>query len=245
MGESRLTTEQAKSCDSQCILIRCSHSIEGAVQNRHVYHSYVQNLVSRHLKIESGTALRHTAYISHKAFQTQGSTGSSRGRRGLQEALQVSLAMRVDIDILAAVQRRPFGLILEEAHSLDILSNKKSARFTKRRLAQCNEDTYVLLIRCEPMVDTSRKNNHIVLVQEDTNPLILLAADIEVSFSIKDIADLLVLVQVLGEEHLDLLLVDIAHGLRGHADLVAILVPTLCGKFIDGLDGRAVVVSYT
>lgn len=110
---------------------------------------------------------------------------------------------------------------------------------------QCNDNTYVLLIGGEPMVNTSRKNNHISLVQADTNPLILLAAHIEVSFSVEDIADLLILVQVLSEERLYLFLVDITHSLRGDAHLVAILVPSLCGKLIHRLDCRAVVIQHT
>lgn len=110
---------------------------------------------------------------------------------------------------------------------------------------RCSEDTYVLLIGREPVVNTSRKNNHIILVQTDTDPLILLAAHIEISFAVEDIADLLVLVQVLSEEHLHLFLVDIAHSLRGDAHLIAILVPALRGKLIHRLDSRAVVIQHT
>lgn len=42
-------------------------------------------------------------------------------RSGLQNRLDVVLAVRVDIKLSDTVERRPLGLILEEAHSLDVL----------------------------------------------------------------------------------------------------------------------------
>jgi hypothetical protein len=47
---------------------------------------------------------------------------------------------------------------------------------------------------------------------------------------------------VLIEEHLDLLLVDVAHLLRGHGNGVSVLVATVCGKFVDIVNGGYVVV---
>lgn len=105
--------------------------------------------------------------------------------------------------------------------------------------------TYVLLIGREAMVDASGKNNHIILDQVDADPLVLLASDVEVALAVNNIPNLLILVQVLGKEHLHLVLVDVAHALRRHADLVAVLVAALLGNRIDGVNGRAVVVEDT
>jgi hypothetical protein len=65
------------------------------------------------------------------------------------------------------------------------------------------------------------------------DPFITLASDIEESSTITDVSDLLVLVQVLIEEHLDLFLVDIAHLLWGNGDHIAVLVTSLQSKLID------------
>jgi hypothetical protein len=35
--------------------------------------------------------------------------------------MEIGLTVRVDIDFRATVERSPFGLILEQAHSLDVL----------------------------------------------------------------------------------------------------------------------------
>lgn len=70
------------------------------------------------------------------------------------------------------------------------------------------------------------------LLQVDPHPLVAAAADVEVAGAVADVADLLVLVQVLREEVLDLLLVDVAHLLRAHGDLVAVAVPPLLGQLI-------------
>lgn len=95
------------------------------------------------------------------------------------------------------------------------------------------------------MVDTRGENDQIVLHQLDAHPLVLLATDVKVSLTVPDVADFLVLVEMLVEEHLHLLLVHIAHGLGGHGDLIAVLVSALGGQGIDVLDFRAVLVENT
>lgn len=67
----------------------------------------------------------------------------------------------------------------------------------------------------------------------DANPFVTLTSDIKEPSTVPDISDLLVLVQVLVEEHLDLLLVDIAHLLWGYGDHIAILVASFGGKLVD------------
>ena len=105
--------------------------------------------------------------------------------------------------------------------------------------------TYVLLIGREAVVDASGKDNHIILDKVNADPLVLLASDIEVALAINYIPNFLILMQMLGKKHLHLVLVDVAHALRGHADLVPVLVAALLGNRIDGVNGRAVVVEYT
>lgn len=95
------------------------------------------------------------------------------------------------------------------------------------------------------MVDTSRQDNQIILAQPNPNPFVLLAANIKVTLTIPDIANLLVFVQMLTEERLYFLLVDVAQGLWRNADLIAVLVSALRGYGIDGFDGRAVTVEDT
>ena len=82
------------------------------------------------------------------------------------------------------------------------------------------------------MIDPRRQDNHIVLPQSNPDPLIALTPNIEKPLTVQDIPDLLVLVQVFVEEHLDLLLVDRAHLLRTHGDLVAVLVRPVAGDAV-------------
>jgi hypothetical protein len=95
------------------------------------------------------------------------------------------------------------------------------------------------------MIDTSRENNQIILRQLDPHPFVLLATHVKVSLAITDVADLLVFVQMLVEEHLHLVLVRIAHRLWRDDYLIAVLVPALLGQFVDGLEGREVVVLHS
>lgn len=92
------------------------------------------------------------------------------------------------------------------------------------------------------MVDARRQDDQIVLRQPDAHPLVLLAADVEVALAVADVPDLLVLVEVLGEEHLHLVLVHVAHGLGRDGHLVAVLVSALRGQGVHDVNGRAVAV---
>jgi hypothetical protein len=70
-----------------------------------------------------------------------------------------------------------------------------------------NSSSYIFFIRCEAMIDTCGHNHQIVLLQRYANPVIILAPDIEVTASINNIANLLILVQVFVEEILHFLVV--------------------------------------
>lgn len=70
------------------------------------------------------------------------------------------------------------------------------------------------------------------LFKLDAHPVVALGAYVEVSLAVADVADLLVLVEMLVEEHADLALVNIAHLGRGHGDLVAVLIVPLASQRI-------------
>lgn len=76
----------------------------------------------------------------------------------------------------------------------------------------------------------SIKNTH--LLELNAHPLVALGAHVEVSLAVADVADLLVLVEVLVEEHADLALVGVAHLGGRDDDLVAVLVVALARQLV-------------
>lgn len=66
---------------------------------------------------------------------------------------------------------------------------------------------YVLTVRGEPMVDARRQDNEIPFLQPNAHPLVVYAPYVEKALPVEDVSNLLVLVQVLVEKHLDLVLV--------------------------------------
>lgn len=83
------------------------------------------------------------------------------------------------------------------------------------------------------MINPRGHNHQIALLQPNPHPIVLLAPNIKIPTSTQNIANLLVLVQVLVEEVLDLLLV--ARQQRGRdLDLVAVLVRALGGDLVHG-----------
>ncbi len=65
------------------------------------------------------------------------------------------------------------------------------------------------------------------LLKRNPHPLVVFAPDIKEALPVANVADLLVLVQMLMEKHLHLLLVDGAHLLGRHGDLITVLVSPL------------------
>lgn len=94
------------------------------------------------------------------------------------------------------------------------------------------------------MINASGQNNQIPLHQRDAHPLIIPTPHIKEALAVKNIPDLLVLVQVFLEEHLDLVLVHLAHSRRRHAHLVPVLVAPLGGERVHIVDRWAVSVEY-
>jgi len=101
---------------------------------------------------------------------------------------------------------------------------------------------YVLAVRCEAVEYASRKDDQIVLLQSNPNPFILRISDIKESIAIKDVSDLLVLVQVFIEEHLDFFFVYSAHLVGRYSDFISVLVRARRGNLVDRGDGGAVMV---
>lgn len=95
------------------------------------------------------------------------------------------------------------------------------------------------------MVDAGRQNDQVVLLQLNSDPVIALASNIEITGAVSDIPDLLIFVQVLVEEHLHLGLIHITHGLRGDGDLIAILVVAFPCDLVDGVDCGVAGVEHT
>lgn len=101
--------------------------------------------------------------------------------------------------------------------------------------------TYVVLVRGETVVDARGKHEKIRLFECDPDPVVFLAPHIEEATTFDDIADLLILVQVLMEEVLDLFFVVWQSG-RRDGNLVAILVVTLLGQSVHIVERRIVEV---
>ena len=83
------------------------------------------------------------------------------------------------------------------------------------------------------MVDSSREDEHVPRLRKDADPLVVLVADVEVALAVEDVADLLVLVDVLAEEHVYLLVVRGSHDAGRDGDLVAVGIVARSG---DGLE---------
>lgn len=127
--------------------------------------------------------------------------------------LQVVFPMLVCISSVSSVQRLPRWLIFEEAHRLNI----------------------VVIIGREPVVDTGRQDDQIVLLESDPDPVIALISDVEVACTVSDVSDLLVLMHVLIEKHLHFRLVNLTHGFWRDGNLISILVVALFGEHVNGV----------
>lgn len=85
------------------------------------------------------------------------------------------------------------------------------------------------------MINPRGHNHQIALLQPDPHPIVLPTTHIEISTTAEDVADLLVLVQVLVEEVLDLLLVPRQQRGRDF-DLVPVLVAALRRDLVHGCE---------
>jgi len=100
----------------------------------------------------------------------------------------------------------------------------------------------IIAVCCKAVIDTGRYNNHIILFQLYPNPLVAFTSDIEETDAISNVSNLFVLMQMLVEKHLHLLLIDIAHLLRGDSNHIAILVAPLLRERVHVCRIREVVI---
>lgn len=154
--------------------------------------------------------------------------------RGRNMGFDICFAMLVCIQLWRAVQRRPFWLVLEEAHGFHILfyrgmismcvnqanqpeptppsPNLPKFTHTHTHTEKGKErKTHIILIRCKPMINARRQHNQIAFPQSDAHPLVIFTTDIEEPFPVNYIPNLLVLMQMLIEEHPYFVLVHITH----------------------------------
>lgn len=92
------------------------------------------------------------------------------------------------------------------------------------------------------MIYPRGQNDQIILLQPNPDPVVILASDIEITGPVADVPNLLVLMEMLAEEHLDLVFVDGAHGGGRDGDFIAVLVVAVFGDGVDGRDRGAMVV---
>jgi hypothetical protein len=95
--------------------------------------------------------------------------------------------------------------------------------------------TYVRFIGSEAVVNAGWENDHVVLLELDSHPVVVLTPDVKVPLPATDVTDLLILVKMLIKEHLNFVLVYVAHLLRRHNDLVTVLVSALLGHLVDSI----------
>jgi hypothetical protein len=130
--------------------------------------------------------------------------------------------MRVVIKLRASVQRCPFGLVLEKAHRMDVIR----------------------LVCSETMVDARRQDEQIVLLELNTDPVVVFASNVEIPLAAPDISDLFIFVEMLVEEGLDFFFVNVAHLLWRDIDFIPVLIAPLLGKLVYAREvGEVVVVN--
>ena len=82
------------------------------------------------------------------------------------------------------------------------------------------------------MIDTRWHDHQVVPLQQNPDPIVLLSPHVKVTTPIDDVTNLLILVQVFVEEHLELVLVGLAHFLGRDGDLVTVLVASFLGELV-------------
>lgn len=102
--------------------------------------------------------------------------------------------------------------------------------------------TYVVLISGEAMIDAARQDDQITLLKPNPNPVVSLTPDIKVTRTVKNVANLLVLMQMLTEESLHFFLVNVAHLFGANGNLISVLVVARCGNLVNPRDFGDVVV---
>ncbi len=135
--------------------------------------------------------------------------------------LKILLPRLILFQLRRSIQCRPLRLVLKQPHSLNILFKPHQQSLPKKlplptpscpllSLLQ-RKEAYIIPISGKPMINARGQNNQIPFPQPNPNPIVPLTPNIEKPFTVKDIPNLFVLVQVLVEKHLYLLFVDGSH----------------------------------
>lgn len=98
----------------------------------------------------------------------------------------------------------------------------------------CASNAYAL-VHGEAMVDAGWQGDQVPLVHGDADPLVLLVPDVKVGLAIQDVADLVVHVQVLREEHLQLKDTDDISPKLIHSSSVSSVRATFQVKVLSGI----------
>lgn len=131
-------------------------------------------------------------YQRKKGSSSQGAIRLSRDAlSSLQILCQILLPVWVVICLATPVEWRPLWVFLEQPHGLDVLEPDINTLLCFK--SSVTSYTYVLLISGEPMVNPRRQNNQIALLEPNPHPVIPFAPDIEVTRTVKNISDFLVL----------------------------------------------------
>jgi len=173
------------------------------------------------------------------------------GDAARQHGLDILLPERILLQLGSAVERRPLGLVLEEAHRPDVLSRTDQrccSAAARSGGGGARAGAYGPLVGGEPVPDASGQDDEIALLERAADPPLVVCADaaahVEVAAAVEHVADLLVLVQVLAEERAHLVLVRGAHRRRRHRDLVAVLVRARSRERVHAFDRREVAVYH-
>jgi hypothetical protein len=95
------------------------------------------------------------------------------------------------------------------------------------------------------MINSSRQNNQVILLQPYAYPVVRFASHIKEPFAIKNVSDLLIFMEVLVEKHFHFVVVDITHFVGRDCNFISVLVAALFGNCVDIIYGRAAVVDHT
>lgn len=123
------------------------------------------------------TGLDSITFLSYGKTRTSWLSLENAAKKGpvwnlVEKLRHILLAMGVGVELVGSVQRRPFWLVLEQAHRLDVLFSKQISlgpfspfpNFTTRESRKRKkEKTHIILIRRKPMINPRWENNQIIL----------------------------------------------------------------------------------
>ena len=101
--------------------------------------------------------------------------------------------------------------------------------------------TYVCLVGCPSVINTSRKNDQIALSDFDADPLVRFIANVEEASSLDDESNLVVIMHVFVVEHFEVSFIHISHRLRRDYEFVMVHIMRKISQACDLLWSEVVV----